>query len=468
MALCTLAAPAQPYRVLLYPDSVVHTHRPGPAGINLNFFMDGGRFPNPKKSVTEALREMRVGYLRYPGGEKSDLYLFAPAPYQKPQPVLARTAAIADYPEVITHGKFTYDPLDFDEFMAMCRTLNAEPVVVVAADCYLADVKEGEYVTPREELIKHAAAWVKYANQTMNYGVKYWMIGNESWNENNPNSTLEIYARDVIDFSKAMKAVDSTILIIPNGSDEEYFRKIIAIAGDYIDRICVSNYGVIGFTRGYESYRDTARVLIWPAMAATAAIEKYASPAQKERLKVIVAEFGTIDWARVWPWNNDMGHAIVNFDMIGQLLLQPEIEFSCFWNTRWIEVETKPGIDHDAIDKDGNVNPTGHALRIWNSFIGPRMLKTTCDEPLISYATSQTGQRQITVFIINKTQRPLAAQIEISGYRIAKKLPAFEYVGRSDRDMAPVWRKRKGVSGPKPILKPTSINVFQFLVEKPE
>lgn len=39
------------------------------------------------------------------------------------------------------------------------------------------------------------------------------MIGNESWNKNNVNSTVDMYAQDVIDFSKAMKAVDSGILI---------------------------------------------------------------------------------------------------------------------------------------------------------------------------------------------------------------------------------------------------------------
>ena len=193
--------------IKIYPDSLINDVSNRPVGINLNFFMDGGRFPAPEHTVTEALREMGVRYLRYPGGEKSDLYLFSVPPYEKSEPALARSTGLSDYPEVITGGNaFKYDPLDFDEFMDICHSINAEPVIVVAADNYLLDVAKGERVSSREELIRHAAAWVRYANITKKYGVRYWMIGNESWNNNNKNSTAAIYAQDVIDFSVAMKS----------------------------------------------------------------------------------------------------------------------------------------------------------------------------------------------------------------------------------------------------------------------
>ena len=70
------------------------------------------------------------------------------------------------------------------------------------------------------------------------------------------------------------------------------------------------------------------------------------------------------------------GHAIVNFDMTGQLLLEPQIEFSCFWNTRWLNNEEQPQTDHDAIDSNGNINPTGYSLLIWNKFMGDKMIKS--------------------------------------------------------------------------------------------
>src|SRR5262249_27681844 len=163
-----------------------------PIGINLDFFMDGGRFPNAKHSVKDALKKMGVKYLRYPGGEKSDLYLFSVPPYDRSVPTLARTAGLGDYPGVIIDGRFTNDPLDFDEFMTICKADSAEPVIVVAADNYLLNIKPGEKLSTRAELIKNATEWVRYANIKKNYGIKYWMIGNESWNSNNVNSTVDI------------------------------------------------------------------------------------------------------------------------------------------------------------------------------------------------------------------------------------------------------------------------------------
>lgn len=462
------SAVAQINLVKIHPDSVINDVSNHPIGINLDFFMDGGRFPNPKRTVTEAMRDMGVKYLRYPGGEKSDLYLFSVPPYEKSVPTLARTAGLADYPGVITNNKtFTYDPLDFDEYMTMCRSINAEPVVVVAADCYLLNLKKGETLTSREGLIHNAVEWVKYANIKKKYGIRYWMVGNESWNNNNENSSADIYAQDVIDFSKAMKAVDPSILIIANGASEEFFKTVIQKAGDYIDRLCVSNYGVYDFYRGYQTYLDTTKVLIWPAMTAIEAMNKYATAEQQKRLKMIVAEYGTIDWAHLWKGTNDMGHAIVAFDMAGQLLLQPQIEFSCFWNTRWIENERKPGADHDALDKDGNFNPTGQALKIWGNFLGKQMVRAVATAPVISYSSYNPEENKLFIYLINKSEIPQKATISIDGYTGQSITQSWEYVGTSSDDINPVWKKRKKCTLRKiQTLDGSSITVFEVNLKR--
>ena len=467
LVLSNRAVMAQRSLVKVFPDSVINNVSNHPIGINLNFLMDGGRFPNAERSLTEAIADMGVSYLRYPGGEKSDLYLFSVHPYQRSMPALARTAGIEDYPGVISDGKFTFDPLDFDEFITVCHSVGAEPVVVVAADNYLREAKDGESVSSRGDLIRHAVEWVKYANVWKKYNVRYWMIGNESWNANNPNSTAAVYAQDVIDFSRAMKAVDPSILIVPNGASDEFFKTVITMAGDHIDRVCVSNYGVYDFTRGYDTYRDSSKVLIWPAMTAMEAVEKYATPAQKERLKVIVAEYGTIDWARRWEWDNDMGHAIVNFDMTGQLLMEEQIEFSCFWNTRWIDNESKPGTDHDALDKNGNLNPTGHALRIWGNFLGKQMVKT--EEALaaiVSYSSYSPEADKLYVYLINKTEVTHPVDLIIAGYVPTRVASSWEYFGSSPDDMSPVWKKRKKSSLEKTqTLRGSSITIYEVNIK---
>ncbi|WP_303010509.1 hypothetical protein [uncultured Bacteroides sp.] len=446
----------------VYPDSVINDVSNHPLGINLNFFMDGGRFPNPEHTVTETLSDMKVKYLRYPGGEKSDLYQFGVPPYDKSQPAVCRTIGLDDYPGMFAaDGSLVFDPLDFDEFMQICDTLGAEPVIVVAADRYLLPAEKGKRPAKRSELINHAVEWVRYANIKKKYGVRYWMIGNESWNNNNINSTADIYAQDVIDFSKAMKAVDPSILIIPNGDDEEFFKTVITKAGDYIDRLCVSNYGVFDFDRGYRTYSDSAKCLIWPARTALNAMNKYGTEEQLKRWKMIVAEYGTIDWAGLWKSANDMGHAIVTFDMTGQLLMEPQIEFSCFWNTRWIGNENS-NADHDALDKDGNMNPTGVALKIWNSFLGTQMVRSESCDSVITYSSINRDRNKLFVYAVNKRGCISKVKFEIKPYESSSFVQMWEYFGTSPEDCSPVWQKVTDVDEKCIELKGYSITVLEY------
>lgn len=62
--------------ITVYTDSIVSDISNHPVGINLNFIMDGGRFPKAKKNVTEAVKELGTKYLRYPGG-RSRIYIFS-------------------------------------------------------------------------------------------------------------------------------------------------------------------------------------------------------------------------------------------------------------------------------------------------------------------------------------------------------------------------------------------------------
>lgn len=62
---------------------------------------------------------------------------------------------------------------------------------------------------------KEAAAWVKYANKVKGYNIKQWQIGNEldgEWEESGPLSARQ-YAKRFLEYARAMKAVDPTIIL---------------------------------------------------------------------------------------------------------------------------------------------------------------------------------------------------------------------------------------------------------------
>lgn len=136
-----------PVIVNVYPDATLNDVSHHPIGINVDFFMDNDRFLHPERSTADALKAMGVKYLRYPGGEKSDLYLFSKPPYDTSYPTLARTGkgAVGGYARVLNKdfSDFNREVLNFDNFIQLCAEVGAEPIVVVAADMYLLDLPAG-------------------------------------------------------------------------------------------------------------------------------------------------------------------------------------------------------------------------------------------------------------------------------------------------------------------------------------
>jgi alpha-L-arabinofuranosidase len=433
-------------QIIVYVDSILSDVSHRPVGINLDYFMDDDNYLKPAISTTEALRKMGVKYLRYPGGNKSDFYFFSKPPYDKSEPTLARTGkgAVGGRGKILNddYTDFKVDVLDFDEFIQMCLDIDAVPVVVVAADEYLADYPQGSTWSTREELIQHAVEWVRYSNVKKGYDVKHWMIGNESWHKSNPNSTAEIYARDVVDFGKAMKAVDPSIYIIPNGNSVEFWKTVINIAGDYIDHLCISNYPVFEYKAGYATYRDTLQDLMHPVERVKIAVDQAATPEQKEKWKIIIAEYGPFDWGNYWPKINDMGMNLANFEMTGKQLEDPDILYSCFWNTRWIHNDSIENQAYDALDRDGNLNANGLGLMIWGNYLGDRMVKTSGSTHVRSFGSIVPGQNKLYVYLLNKAETSMQVNLEIPGHKIKMVNSSWELVGNGPDDVDPIWRKK--------------------------
>ncbi len=109
-----------------------------------------------------------------------------------------------------------------DEFLALCRRLKAEPIVVV-------NIGQPD-LSQRDAYCREAAEWVEYCNGSTNspwgrvraahghpepYRIKYWEIDNEVWKV--PASE---YVSIVRQFAAAMKQVDPDIVLIACGSGQ--------------------------------------------------------------------------------------------------------------------------------------------------------------------------------------------------------------------------------------------------------
>ena len=405
-----------------------------PVGININYLRDDDHNrPANACALHAAMKEMGVVWVRYPGGEKSDWHMFARPPFARPDPQTFGWYA----PRV-------RDSMDFDEFIRCVRGFGGRPVVVVPYDSLKRTGKT------RKGFLEHAVAWVRYANVTRRYGVRHWEIGNENWH--NGTASADEMGRIAAEFAQAMKAVDPTIHVGTSGNRTAWFKTVLDAAGEHLDFLTVSNYR--GWTDGFDRYRRTPRIALdGPARNAERAID--ASP-YRDRMKVIVAEFNAVDFKKRWPPRNDLGHAIVSFDIAGQLILRPRVECAMLWTTRWMDAE-KPDSMWYALGPHNEIRVAGRPLAIWGRFLKPAMVSVTTPSHLVGYASSDRHAGALTVFIINKREASTSVDLRISPHRGPLRADIHRFSGTGDADVNPTWRGVGSRSAPDGRVLPVNL-----------
>lgn len=142
--------------------------------------------------LAQLLKENNCPVLRYPGGTVADNFHW-------------KTATL-DNPFMFPYESGEAES-DFEEFMAFCRKVGAEPMLVVNTQSWFLDGKV-------EEGARYAADWVQYCKDKA-YQVRYWEIGNETyWHH---VMTAREYGALVVKYAEAMKKVNPDIIISANG-----------------------------------------------------------------------------------------------------------------------------------------------------------------------------------------------------------------------------------------------------------
>ena len=448
-------------------------------GVNVNYLLDDdANRAAALQTLAQALKAAGAKYLRYPGGEKSDGYLWSVAPYTSSVPTLARWAPgewpqnqeWPSYDRSLVHADgqtFKTDPLSFDEFMQLCRAIDCVPTIVVCYDSMYKPAQPGGFAPSRELLLEVAREWVRYANVTKGYNVKYWEIGNESWMAHfNGGATATDYANDLVEFSQVMKAIDPTINIGANGGYAEWWQAVLQVAAPSIDFLSVHSYPSHGWN-SYAQYRDSAVDLMGNVREAQQAIDTYAPPAHRARLKIAVTEASSANWSGVWPDNNDAARGVILHDIFGEHLQDPRVAFTQLWNTRWSgnDVATTPRI-WDALDSRNQLQATGRALGIWGQFLKDQMVATTSTNPIKAYASYAPWSGKVSVFLINKDTIARNVTTTLSGAADTLNGRRWVFRGTGPDDVNPSWSDMGAIStstGQISVeLDPVSVTVLDF------
>ena len=199
------------------------------AGVGMNVAVWDGRMNDP--ATAGLLRNAGITAVRYPGGGYADGYHWQT--------------------HTVEGGGFVAPNTEFDKYVATVHAAGAEPIIT-------ANYGSG---TPQE-----AADWVRYANITKGYGIKYWEIGNELYGNGQYGATWETdhhashspttYATNLLDYISAMKAVDPSIKIgavlttpgawpdgiVGPGDTMDWNHSVLSVAAAKIDFVIVHNY----------------------------------------------------------------------------------------------------------------------------------------------------------------------------------------------------------------------------------
>ncbi len=212
---------------------------------------------------------------------------------------------------------WTNIPWHFEEFMKYLGTLpkSADGKPAQAVIC----VNAGTGTS------KEAAAWVRYANKVKGYNIKQWEIGNEldgEWEESGPISARH-YAARYLEYARAMKAVDPTIMLhgpllsthkmMQKGSgilDGKYWmEEFLRIVGEaeladgkrYLDAVDLHNYPY--WTPNGANAKDMLKAMldVGPNMDTLdvwmkrhlPGVDKVPSASGEEKRRVFLSEFST-------------------------------------------------------------------------------------------------------------------------------------------------------------------------------
>ena len=207
-----------------------------------------------RPDLLEALRGLRPSFIRWPGGSFASTYKWKEG--------IGRYAARGYHPNTFWGGYSDYFGFGTEEFLGLCRKLNTEPLIVLAAQ------------GTKPEQVEYAMDWVHYLNDppttewgkvrasnghTEPYGVKLFQIDNEPMNN---GFTPESYAEIVNVYGSRLRAVAPNARIVACGqkrsNDMAWSEKVIDIAGANFDVLGCHNYEYEpeNFETGLRRIRD--------------------------------------------------------------------------------------------------------------------------------------------------------------------------------------------------------------------
>jgi alpha-L-arabinofuranosidase len=213
-----------------------------------------------RPDLFQAVEALQPPCIRWPGGYFSELYRWKDG--------IGPQHKRGVYPVEAWNDR-DVNSFGTDEFMTLCRRLNAEPIIVI-------NTGHRYSASPQAEYIEEAKQWLEYCNGPATstwgarraanghpepYNVKYWEMGNEIFLTRSASVSVNF----VKAFVPALKAIDPSIKIIACGSgsfDQNWNRTVINQCAKLIDYISTHHYeDIANYRTGVTNYENYTKEL---------------------------------------------------------------------------------------------------------------------------------------------------------------------------------------------------------------
>jgi hypothetical protein len=452
--------------ITIDPSEIFKTLKQPLIGENLNFLMSSDKKWPRKVSMKSRIKEMNLGMLRFPYGHLADNYLFTDAPFNDgikgltPRVASLNTAPGTQKWAVDDKGYFP-KALDFDEFMEYVITLNIEPLITVNMLGY--DKKNyPNTVVTFKDLKTHAVEWVRYANVTRGYKVKYWQLGNEVASHTDKLT----YFKHYVDVAKAMKAVDPTIHIgFGDDGRKGWIKEALTndnIANN-IDFLSPHQY-LFGrkWTQSYHSWRDfsgtlTTKIDQLQAYADNSENHKnvpliiteygvtggdYPDKSRKNKKKSVATQFVTeVDESK--NFGNDLWKSLVFAELTLTTYKHKNVSNMVHWNTHtsWEgEFGGYHGNTANSLNNtsENTLTPIGQVIKLINNHTFASVISMKEKHGFVrAYATIDTENGNLALMFLNKNDKAEDIQVDLTNYSPSKDYKHWLYTGHNPEDEYP-------------------------------
>ncbi|MCY2989115.1 MAG: DUF1080 domain-containing protein [Planctomycetota bacterium] len=362
-----------------------------------------------RPDLLQAIAGLRPPVIRWPGGCYASPYRWkdgiGPQHKRGPHP-----KNMWDDKEVNSFGT--------DEFVAMCRRVGAEPLIVIniGTPQWNRDVMDNDF-------LQEVLDWIEYCNGTADskwgkvraangypepYRVKYWEIDNETWGQG-----AETYAEWVNRFAPAMRKADPSIKLAACGSAGygdsghglPWNRVLIERCADQIDYLSIHHYEdpkrYADGPRAYEQFFRKTGDLI--------------AASKNPQLKLYVSEWN----AQSTDWRTGLycGGLLNAFERCGDVL---EIGGPALF----LRHVSATGWDNAFVNFDHRTwfpAPNYVVMKLWREHYAPQRIALEGQtDPLNAVATKSADGKTLYVKAVNPSDEAVPVQLKLANGAAAK------------------------------------------------